>query len=83
MGRIVIKLVSPLYKHSFVLSSMTLRCLYIRHDFLHKIPRTVTRVLVSGCYGVASGAWRKGVIGYQNACTVLVCPIDTSLSGLG
>jgi len=83
MGRIVIKPLSPLYKHSFVLSFMVLHCLYIRYDFLRKIPRKITRVLVSGCYGVTSGAWRRGVIGYQNAYTTLVCPIDTSLSGPG
>jgi len=52
MGRIVIKLLSPSYNHSFVLSSMVLHCLYIRYDFLCKIPRTITRVLVSGCYGL-------------------------------
>ena len=28
MGRIVIKLLSPLYNHSFVLSSIVLHCIY-------------------------------------------------------
>lgn len=52
MGRIVIKLLSPLYNHSFILSFMVLHCLYIRYDFLCKITRTITRALVSGCYGL-------------------------------
>ena len=50
---------------------------------LRKIPRKFTRFLVSGYYGVPSGVWREGVIGYQNAGTVLVRHIDASLSGPG
>lgn len=64
MGRIVIKPLSPLYNHSFVLSFTVLHCLYIQYDFLCKIPRTITRALVSECYGLLleSGVRESSVI---------------------
>lgn len=90
MGRIVIKLLSSLYNHSFVLSSVVLHCLYIRYDFLCKIPRTITRILVSGCYGLLleHGVRESSVIKtpLRYLCTLSLNPLFLALRyrwGLG
>jgi len=49
---VVIKHLLPLYKHSFVLSSMVVHCLYIRYDFFVKYPVNLRDFLSLGITGL-------------------------------